>query len=364
MTDSSDVVPESGASLMRGYADVGGELIGCGTETNPRVCRDLAATAGGAATPFAAGASSRLRRGRAALPGLAGSVAEVFGSRGLPRLCRDSAAPAGVCAEGSGARSRPRPDRAALAGCKASGLGRQVDVDADVFSSFFQTCRSPIDRHRLVSDVVHGRCTSLALVGTNLCGVGHGKCLKIHVVEIHANSSGTHTYGNSRVERGHEGCGLKKPLSTSTRCQVTSCCSWSRVPRLWTSLAPGAPLVPGLVMGPLGKTPAPKASKSPPTARAAGFTSPAPGFKPPPPGSGVGFPPPGASVAPPRGPAFHLFAWPFPGASQFSLTNANDDPPYMTELLGAFTLTNSAPHFCRKGRCSSTAQKRKTSKFL
>ena len=35
---------------------------------------------------------------------------------------------------------------------------------------------------------------------------------------VHANSSGTYTYGNSRVERGHDGCGRTKPLSTSTRC--------------------------------------------------------------------------------------------------------------------------------------------------
>ena len=43
-----------------------------------------------------------------------------------------------------------------------------------------------------------------------------------------------------------------------------------------SSPSPGALLVPGLVCGPLGKAPAPKGSKAPPTARAAGFTSPAP----------------------------------------------------------------------------------------
>ena len=32
----------------------------------------------------------------------------------------------------------------------------------------------PIDRHRLVSDVLHGRCTSVAPLGANSCGVGHG----------------------------------------------------------------------------------------------------------------------------------------------------------------------------------------------
>ena len=77
----------------------------------------------------------------------------------------------------------------------------------------------------------------------------------------------------------------------------------------WSRCLPGAwwvfsctwyPPRPWLVFGPLGKAPAPKGSKSPPTTRAAGFTSPAPGFKPPPPGAGVGFPPPGPSLAPPR----------------------------------------------------------------
>ena len=123
---------------------------------------------------------------------------------------------------GSGARSRLRRYRAAPAGCKASGLGRQVDVDADVFSSCFQKYMSPIVRHRLVSDVVHGRCTSLAPLGTNSCGVGHGNSFgAVHdnsCSGVHANSSGTYTYGNSRVERGHDGCGRTKPLSTSARC--------------------------------------------------------------------------------------------------------------------------------------------------
>ena len=60
------------------------------------------------------------------------------------------------------ARSRLRRDRAAPAGCKATGYG-QVDLELDLFSSGFQQCLSPIDRHRLVSDVRHGRCTSSAL---------------------------------------------------------------------------------------------------------------------------------------------------------------------------------------------------------
>ena len=76
------------------------------------------------------------------------------------------------------------------------------------------------------------------------------------------------------------------------------------VPPLWSlvgsSLAPWCPSpppVPMLVFGPLGKAPAPKGGKAPPTARVTGFTSPAPGFKPPPPGSGVGFQPLGPSFS-------------------------------------------------------------------
>ena len=103
-----------------------------------------------------------------------------------PRLRRDFAAPAGVCASGQGADSLRR-DRAALAGCKALGLCGQVDVDRDVFSSCFQQCLSPSDRHRLVSDVIHGRCTSVALVCTMHAGVGMGirlgLCVIGHVLE-------------------------------------------------------------------------------------------------------------------------------------------------------------------------------------
>ena len=63
-----------------------------------------------------------------------------------------------------------RRDLAVPAGCKATSLCRQVDVDKNVFSYCFQQCLSPIDRHRLVSDVIHGRCTSVAPVCTNSCG--------------------------------------------------------------------------------------------------------------------------------------------------------------------------------------------------
>ena len=95
-----------------------------------------------------------------------------------------------------------------------------------------------------------------------------------------------------------------------------------------SSPAPGTLLVPGLVFGLLGKAPAPKGSKPPPTTRAAGFTSPAPGFKPPSPGAGVGFPPPGPSLPPPRGkgpvvPPPAPQPGPSLGPSQASLMNAH-----------------------------------------
>ena len=71
---SAKVVRAWSASPMRGNAgshvlptaDVDGELFGPGAGANPRLCRDHAATAGGAAAPLAVGANSRLRRDRAA----------------------------------------------------------------------------------------------------------------------------------------------------------------------------------------------------------------------------------------------------------------------------------------------------------
>ena len=58
---------------------------------------------------------------------------------------------------------------------------------------------------RAVSDVIHGRCTSPALVCTNSCGGGHGNSFgTLHDnsgTGVHANSRGTNPYGNSRVER-------------------------------------------------------------------------------------------------------------------------------------------------------------------
>ena len=95
-----------------------------------------------------------------------------------------------------------------------------MDVELDLFASCFQPCMSPTDRHCLVSVVLYGRCTSVAPVGTNSCGVGHGSSHgAVHdnsCVMLHGNSSGTIAYGNSRVERGHGDHRGTKPSSMST----------------------------------------------------------------------------------------------------------------------------------------------------
>ena len=164
------------------------------------IYRSTSAPAGSAAVPLGAGGvDSRLRRDFAAP---ARCAASLFGVGADPRLRRDPASPAGDCASAVGANLRLRRDYAAPAGgCN------QVDVEFDWFSSSFQPCMSPIDRHRFVSDVLHGRCASVAPVGTNSCGVGHGNASGVvhdnSCVVVHASSSGTYTYGNSRVKRGH-----------------------------------------------------------------------------------------------------------------------------------------------------------------
>ena len=96
--------------------------------------------------------------------------------------------------------------------------------DVDSFSACFLPCMSPIGRHRLVSDVLDGRCTLHARLSTNSCGVGHGN--SHHVVHtnscmgLHANSRGAGAHGNSRVEGGHEVSGETKTSSTSTLSRV------------------------------------------------------------------------------------------------------------------------------------------------
>ena len=84
---------------------------------------------------------------------------------------------------------------------KTFELRRQViEVDHDSsFACHFQPCMSPIDRHRFVSDALHGRCTSYAaLGGTNPCRV------------VHINSCGTRAHGISRLNRGREDLGGMK----------------------------------------------------------------------------------------------------------------------------------------------------------
>ena len=59
---------------------------------------------------------------------------------------------------------------------------------------------SPIDRHRLVSDVVDGRCTLHARLSMNTCGIGHGNSHHVEYTNscmgIHANSGGANAHGN------------------------------------------------------------------------------------------------------------------------------------------------------------------------
>ena len=92
-------------------------------------------------------------------------------------------------------------------------------MDSD-FSSLFQPCMSPIDRHRRVSDVIDGRGTLHARLSTNSCVMGHGNSHHVgysnSCMGIHANSGGASADGNSRVERGRGVSGETKTLSTST----------------------------------------------------------------------------------------------------------------------------------------------------
>ena len=68
-------------------------------------------------------------------------------------------------AELGGARA-VRPAQRAGAEAKAAGCSLHLD-DVDSFSACFLPCMSPIDRHRLVSDVLDGRSTLHARLSTN-----------------------------------------------------------------------------------------------------------------------------------------------------------------------------------------------------
>ena len=125
-------------------------------------------------------------------------------------------------AELGGARA-VQPAQRAGTETKAAGFSlHRRDVDS--FSACFLPCMSPIDRHRLVSDVLDGRCTLHARLSTNSCGVGHGNSHHVahtnSCMGLHANSRGASAHGNSRVEGGHEVSGETKSSSTSTLSRV------------------------------------------------------------------------------------------------------------------------------------------------
>ena len=104
---------------------------------------------------------------------------------------------------------------------EAEAAGGVVDSD---FSSLFQPCMSPIDRHRRVSDVIDGRCTLHGRLSTNSCVMEHGNSHHVGYTNscmgIRANSGGANAHENSRVERGREVSGETKSLSTSTLSRV------------------------------------------------------------------------------------------------------------------------------------------------
>ena len=66
---------------------------------------------------------------------------------------------------------------------------RQLVEESDSFSACFQTCMSPIDRHRLVSDIFDGRCTLHALGGggggTAHAGLGTVTHLVWSIIMVH-----------------------------------------------------------------------------------------------------------------------------------------------------------------------------------
>ena len=84
-----------------------------------------------------------------------------------------------------------QPAQRAGAEAKAAGYSLHRG-DVDSFSACFLPCMSPIDRHRLVSDVLAGRCMLRARLSTNSCGIGHGNSHHVghtsSCLGIHANS--------------------------------------------------------------------------------------------------------------------------------------------------------------------------------
>ena len=161
---------------------------------------------------FAAGGVSGARRRRdcdAVSPGWSGANLCL---RRDPDALAVGAAPLS-CAPPAVARLRGQRE--------AEAAGSVVDSG---FSSPFQPCMSPIDRHRLVSDVIDERCTLHARLSTNSCVKGHGNSHHVghtnSCMGIHANSGDASAHGKSRVERGREVSGETKTLSTSTLSRV------------------------------------------------------------------------------------------------------------------------------------------------
>ena len=177
------------------------------------------------------GGANRFRRVRAFA-----AAGGVSGARRL-RHDRDVASP---CGFGSNLCLRRDPDARAVGAAplrcappavarlrgqrEVEAAGSCLDVVDSDFSSLFQPCMSPIDRHRLVPDVVDGRCTLHARLSTNSCGIGHGNSHCVgHInscMGIHANSGGANAHGNSRMERGCEVSRETKTSSMSTLSRV------------------------------------------------------------------------------------------------------------------------------------------------
>ena len=96
---------------------------------------------------------------------------------------------------------------------EAEAAGIVVDSD---FSSLFQPCMSPIDRHRRVSDVIDDRCTLHARLSVMKHGNSHHVGYSNSCMGIHANSRGASADGNSRMGRGRGDSGEIKTSSMRT----------------------------------------------------------------------------------------------------------------------------------------------------
>ena len=120
---------------------------------------------------------------------------------------------------GVGANPRLRRDRAAPAGCKASGCS-QVDVEFDLFHIAFK--HACLQLTVIVWCLMC--CTVVARLLHQLAQIHAGLGMARHTGVVHddsrvmllGDSSGTIAYGNLCVERGHGDHNRTQPLSTST----------------------------------------------------------------------------------------------------------------------------------------------------